>query len=210
MGRQRVKTACRVNSYSGDVIVCSCAIAGMLWVGGNWCYQRHNVRRRSGCICLFTRLWSLHPYDNFWSDGLRTATCVCYPERLSSRFRAESHIVAPVENPNTPDNLTPEVAFDNVWLRYPAPDLIKFSNKHLSLTAHEGKVLALKGPSGAGEKKPNSAFERSTGNVSTSQRKVMLVVWNRTSFESRTERAADGACSQMQQLALFSKHVAWH
>ena len=71
-------------------------------------------------------------------------------ERLIEILQVESHIVAPVENPTPLDNVTPEVAFDDVTFCYPSrPDQPATSS--LTLTAHEGKVLALVGPSGAGK-----------------------------------------------------------
>ncbi|MEZ9418059.1 ATP-binding cassette domain-containing protein, partial [Vibrio sp. 10N.286.49.E1] len=65
-------------------------------------------------------------------------------------LQVESHIVAPVENPTPLDKLTPEVAFNDVTFSYPSrPD--QPATKNLTLTAKEGKVLALVGPSGAGK-----------------------------------------------------------
>ncbi|EAS44205.1 putative ATP-binding/permease fusion ABC transporter [Photobacterium profundum 3TCK] len=71
-------------------------------------------------------------------------------ERLMEILQVESHIVAPSQNITSPQALSAEVAFDDVTFHYPSrPD--QASAKHLTLTAKEGKVLALVGPSGAGK-----------------------------------------------------------
>ena len=71
-------------------------------------------------------------------------------ERLIEILHVDSHIVAPIDRPVTPQDLFAEVAFEDVHFHYPSrPD--QPAIKQLVLKAEAGKVLALVGPSGAGK-----------------------------------------------------------
>jgi ATP-binding cassette subfamily B protein len=71
-------------------------------------------------------------------------------ERLIEILHVESHIVAPVDHHQSIDGLSAEVAFNDVTFSYPSrPD--DPATTALTMTAEEGKVLALVGPSGAGK-----------------------------------------------------------
>ncbi|PML77238.1 ABC transporter transmembrane domain-containing protein, partial [Vibrio sp. 10N.261.52.A1] len=147
IGRQRVKQ--RAILISGVIVIVFSAIAGMLWVGGT---DVINGTMSAGDLAAFVFYAimvasSLGTISEVMGELQRAAGAT---ERLIEILQVESHIVAPVENPTSLDNLTPEVAFDNVTFCYPSrPDQPATSS--LSLTAHEGKVLALVGPSGAGK-----------------------------------------------------------
>ncbi|MGO2319286.1 MAG: ABC transporter ATP-binding protein/permease [Vibrio toranzoniae] len=147
IGRQRVKQ--RAILISGVIVIVFSAISGMLWVGGS---DVINGTMSAGDLAAFVFYAimvasSLGTISEVMGELQRAAGAT---ERLIEILQVESHIVAPVENPTSLDNLTPEVAFDDVTFCYPSrPDQSATSN--LSLTAHEGKVLALVGPSGAGK-----------------------------------------------------------
>jgi ATP-binding cassette subfamily B protein len=71
-------------------------------------------------------------------------------ERLIEILQVESHIVAPVDNPQSVAELTAEIEFENVSFHYPSrPN--QAATDQLSLKVEAGKVLALVGPSGAGK-----------------------------------------------------------
>ncbi|MEZ9534064.1 ABC transporter ATP-binding protein [Vibrio splendidus] len=147
IGRQRVKQ--RAILISGVIVIVFSAIAGMLWVGGS---DVINGTMSAGDLAAFVFYAimvasSLGTISEVMGELQRAAGAT---ERLIEILRVESHIVAPVENPTSLDNVTPEVAFDDVTFCYPSrPDQPATSS--LTLTAHEGKVLALVGPSGAGK-----------------------------------------------------------
>ncbi|NAZ47823.1 ATP-binding cassette domain-containing protein [Vibrio toranzoniae] len=147
IGRQRVKQ--RAILISGVIVIVFSAISGMLWVGGS---DVINGTMSAGDLAAFVFYAimvasSLGTISEVMGELQRAAGAT---ERLIEILQVESHIVAPVENPTSLDNVTPEVAFDDVTFCYPSrPDQPTTSN--LSLTAHEGKVLALVGPSGAGK-----------------------------------------------------------
>ena len=147
IGRQRVKQ--RAILISGVIVIVFSAIAGMLWVGGS---DVINGTMSAGDLAAFVFYAimvasSLGTISEVMGELQRAAGAT---ERLIEILQVESHIVAPVENPTSLDNVTPEVAFDDVTFCYPSrPDQPATSN--LTLTAHEGKVLALVGPSGAGK-----------------------------------------------------------
>ncbi|WP_435247025.1 ABC transporter ATP-binding protein/permease [Vibrio sp. nBUS_14] len=147
IGRQRVKQ--RAILISGVIVIVFSAIAGMLWVGGS---DVINGTMSAGDLAAFVFYAimvasSLGTISEVMGELQRAAGAT---ERLIEILQVESHIVAPVENPRSLDSVTPEVAFDDVTFCYPSrPDQPATSN--LKLTAHEGKVLALVGPSGAGK-----------------------------------------------------------
>ncbi|MEZ8629948.1 ABC transporter ATP-binding protein/permease [Vibrio lentus] len=147
IGRQRVKQ--RAILISGVIVIVFSAIAGMLWVGGS---DVINGTMSAGDLAAFVFYAimvasSLGTISEVMGELQRAAGAT---ERLIEILQVESHIVAPVENPTSLDNVTPEVAFNDVTFCYPSrPDQPATSS--LTLTAHEGKVLALVGPSGAGK-----------------------------------------------------------
>ncbi|WP_373943398.1 ABC transporter ATP-binding protein/permease [Vibrio chagasii] len=147
IGRQRVKQ--RAILISGVIVIVFSAIAGMLWVGGT---DVINGTMSAGDLAAFVFYAimvasSLGTISEVMGELQRAAGAT---ERLIEILQVESHIVAPVENPTSLDNLTPEVAFDDVTFCYPSRSG-QPATSNLSLTAHEGKVLALVGPSGAGK-----------------------------------------------------------
>lgn len=147
IGRQRVKQ--RAILISGVIVIVFSAISGMLWVGGS---DVINGTMSAGDLAAFVFYAimvasSLGTISEVMGELQRAAGAT---ERLIEILQVESHIVAPVANPTSLANVTPEVAFDDVTFCYPSrPDQPATSN--LTLTAHEGKVLALVGPSGAGK-----------------------------------------------------------
>ncbi|CDT04948.1 ABC transporter ATP-binding protein/permease [Vibrio coralliirubri] len=147
IGRQRVKQ--RAILISGVIVIVFSAIAGMLWVGGS---DVINGTMSAGDLAAFVFYAimvasSLGTISEVMGELQRAAGAT---ERLIEILQVESHIVAPVANPTSLANVTPEVAFDDVTFCYPSrPDQPATNN--LTLTAHEGKVLALVGPSGAGK-----------------------------------------------------------
>ncbi|MDH5911744.1 ABC transporter ATP-binding protein/permease [Vibrio splendidus] len=147
VGRQRVKQ--RAILISGVIVIVFSAISGMLWVGGS---DVINGTMSAGDLAAFVFYAimvasSLGTISEVMGELQRAAGAT---ERLIEILQVESHIVAPVANPTSLDNVTPEVAFDDVTFCYPSrPGQPATSN--LTLTAHEGKVLALVGPSGAGK-----------------------------------------------------------
>ncbi|MEZ8355315.1 ABC transporter ATP-binding protein/permease [Vibrio splendidus] len=147
IGRQRVKQ--RAILISGVIVIVFSAIAGMLWVGGS---DVINGTMSAGDLAAFVFYAimvasSLGTISEVMGELQRAAGAT---ERLIEILQVESHIVAPVANPTSLANVTPEVAFDDVTFCYPSrPDQPATSS--LTLTAHEGKVLALVGPSGAGK-----------------------------------------------------------
>ncbi|WP_299694599.1 ABC transporter ATP-binding protein/permease [uncultured Vibrio sp.] len=147
IGRQRVKQ--RAILISGVIVIVFTAIAGMLWVGGS---DVINGTMSAGDLAAFVFYAimvasSLGTISEVMGELQRAAGAT---ERLIEILQVESHIVAPVENPTSLAKVTPEVAFNDVTFCYPSrPD--QPATRNLTLTAHEGKVLALVGPSGAGK-----------------------------------------------------------
>ncbi|POB72178.1 ABC transporter ATP-binding protein, partial [Vibrio vulnificus] len=71
-------------------------------------------------------------------------------ERLIEILQVESDIKAPSQHQSIPTDIPAEVSFDSVNFNYPSrPN--QPAIKGLNLTAEQGKVLALVGPSGAGK-----------------------------------------------------------
>ncbi|MGY3571992.1 ABC transporter ATP-binding protein/permease [Vibrio paucivorans] len=147
IGRQRVKQ--RAILISGVIIIVFSAIAGMLWVGGSDVINGTMSAGDLGAFVFYAIMVasSLGTISEVMGELQRAAGAT---ERLVEILQVESHIIAPVENPTSLENLTPEVAFNEVTFCYPSrPD--QPATRNLTLTAHEGKVLALVGPSGAGK-----------------------------------------------------------
>ncbi|MGF1885861.1 ABC transporter ATP-binding protein/permease [Photobacterium profundum] len=147
IGRQRVKQ--RAILISGVIVIVFSAIAGMLWVGGSDVINGTMSSGDLGAFVFYAIIVasSLATISEVLGELQRAAGAT---ERLMEILQVESHIVAPSQNITSPQALSAEVAFDDVTFHYPSrPD--QASAKHLTLTAKEGKVLALVGPSGAGK-----------------------------------------------------------
>lgn len=147
IGRQRVKQ--RAILISGVIVIVFSAIAGMLWVGGSDVINGTMSSGDLGAFVFYAIIVasSLATISEVLGELQRAAGAT---ERLIEILQVESHIVAPSQNITSPQALSAEVAFDDVTFHYPSrPD--QASAEHLTLTAKEGKVLALVGPSGAGK-----------------------------------------------------------
>jgi len=147
IGRQRVKQ--RAILISGVIVIVFSAIAGMLWVGGSDVINGTMSSGDLGAFVFYAIIVasSLATISEVLGELQRAAGAT---ERLMEILQVESHIVAPSQNITSPQALSAEVAFDDVTFHYPSrPD--QASAEHLTLTAKEGKVLALVGPSGAGK-----------------------------------------------------------
>jgi ATP-binding cassette, subfamily B, bacterial len=147
IGRQRVKQ--RAILISGVIVIVFSAIAGMLWVGGSDVINGTMSSGDLGAFVFYAIIVasSLATISEVLGELQRAAGAT---ERLIEILQVESHIVAPSQNITSPQALSAEVAFDDVTFHYPSrPD--QAAAEHLTLTAKEGKVLALVGPSGAGK-----------------------------------------------------------
>ncbi|UPW17534.1 ABC transporter ATP-binding protein/permease [Agarivorans sp. TSD2052] len=147
IGRQRVKQ--RAILISGVIVIVFSAIAGMLWVGGS---DVINGVMSAGDLAAFVFYAimvasSLATISEVLGELQRAAGAT---ERLIEILQVDSHIVAPSQNITSTAGLVAEVAFNNVSFHYPSrPD--QAATEQLSLTAEQGKVVALVGPSGAGK-----------------------------------------------------------
>ncbi|MGY5452525.1 ABC transporter ATP-binding protein/permease [Agarivorans sp. MS3-6] len=147
IGRQRVKQ--RAILISGVIVIVFSAIAGMLWVGGS---DVINGVMSAGDLAAFVFYAimvasSLATISEVLGELQRAAGAT---ERLIEILQVNSHIVAPSQNITSTAGLVAEVAFNNVSFHYPSrPD--QAATEQLSLTAEQGKVVALVGPSGAGK-----------------------------------------------------------
>ncbi|WP_432468448.1 ABC transporter ATP-binding protein/permease [Agarivorans sp. Z349TD_8] len=147
IGRQRVKQ--RAILISGVILIVFSAIAGMLWVGGS---DVINGVMSAGDLAAFVFYAimvasSLATISEVLGELQRAAGAT---ERLIEILQVNSHIVAPSQNIISTAGLAAEVAFHKVSFHYPSrPD--QAATVQLSLTAEQGKVVALVGPSGAGK-----------------------------------------------------------
>ncbi|MBY5945695.1 ABC transporter ATP-binding protein/permease [Photobacterium rosenbergii] len=147
IGRQRVKQ--RAILISGVIVIVFSAIAGMLWVGGSDVINGVMSAGDLGAFVFYAIMVasSLATISEVMGELQRAAGAT---ERLVELLHVDSHIVAPSQNTASTQSLAAEVVFDDVTFSYPSrPD--QAAIKHLQLTAEEGKVLALVGPSGAGK-----------------------------------------------------------
>ncbi|WP_419687656.1 ABC transporter ATP-binding protein/permease [Photobacterium rosenbergii] len=147
IGRQRVKQ--RAILISGVIVIVFSAIAGMLWVGGSDVINGVMSAGDLGAFVFYAIMVasSLATISEVMGELQRAAGAT---ERLVELLHVDSHIVAPSQNTASTQSLAAEVMFDDVTFSYPSrPD--QAAIKHLQLTAEEGKVLALVGPSGAGK-----------------------------------------------------------
>ncbi|MCG9631110.1 ABC transporter ATP-binding protein/permease [Vibrio sp. Isolate30] len=147
IGRQRVKQ--RAILISGVILIVFSAISGMLWVGGSDVINGTMSAGDLGAFVFYAIMVasSLGTISEVMGELQRAAGAT---ERLIEILHVESHIVAPVDHPQSIDGLSAEVAFNDVTFSYPSrPD--DPATTALTMTAEEGKVLALVGPSGAGK-----------------------------------------------------------
>jgi len=147
IGRRRVQQ--RATLIAGVIVIVFGAITGMLWVGGS---DVINGKLSGGELAAFVFYAilvasSLATMSEVFGELQRAAGAT---ERLIEILQINSHILAPVETPVLAAKLKAELAFENVSFHYDSrPD--QAATVQLSLTAEQGKVLALVGPSGAGK-----------------------------------------------------------
>ena len=147
IGRSRVQQ--RATLIAGVIIIVFGAITGMLWVGGSDVISGNMTGGDLGAFVFYAILVasSLATISEVLGELQRAAGAT---ERLIEILQVESHILAPVKNAVSAVNLTAEIAFENVSFNYPSrPN--QPATDELTLTAEQGKVLALVGPSGAGK-----------------------------------------------------------
>lgn len=147
IGRNRIKQ--RATLIAGVIIIVFGAITGMLWVGGSDVIQGKMTGGDLGAFVFYAILVasSLATISEVLGELQRAAGAT---ERLIEILQVKSHILPPVENTVSAANLTAKIAFEEVSFNYPSrPD--QAATQALNLTAEQGKVLALVGPSGAGK-----------------------------------------------------------
>ncbi|EGQ8852375.1 ATP-binding cassette domain-containing protein [Vibrio parahaemolyticus] len=147
VGRQRVKQ--RAILISGVIVIVFSAIAGMLWVGGS---DVIHVKMSAGDLAAFVFYAimvasSTATISEVMGELQRAAGAT---ERLIEILQVESDIKAPSNHLPVRSDMSAEVSFKSVNFNYPSrPN--QPAIKGLNLTAEQGKVLALVGPSGAGK-----------------------------------------------------------
>jgi len=147
IGRNRIKQ--RATLIAGVIIIVFGAITGMLWVGGSDVIQGKMSGGDLGAFVFYAILVasSLATISEVLGELQRAAGAT---ERLIEILQVESHILPPVENATSAKELNAQIAFEAVSFNYPSrPD--QAATQALNLTAEQGKVLALVGPSGAGK-----------------------------------------------------------
>lgn len=147
IGRHRIKQ--RATLIAGVIIIVFGAITGMLWVGGSDVIQGKMSGGDLGAFVFYAILVasSLATISEVLGELQRAAGAT---ERLIEILQVESHIRPPVENTISAKELNAQITFDAVSFNYPSrPD--QAATHALNLTAQQGKVLALVGPSGAGK-----------------------------------------------------------
>ncbi len=147
VGRQRVKQ--RAILISGVIVIVFSAIAGMLWVGGS---DVIHGKMSAGDLAAFVFYAimvasSTATISEVMGELQRAAGAT---ERLIEILQVESDIKAPSNHLPVRSDISAEVSFKSVNFNYPSrPN--QPAVKGLNLTAEQGKVLALVGPSGAGK-----------------------------------------------------------
>ncbi|KGJ92710.1 ABC transporter ATP-binding protein/permease [Colwellia psychrerythraea] len=147
IGRNRIKQ--RATLIAGVIIIVFGAITGMLWVGGSDVIQGKMSGGDLGAFVFYAILVasSLATISEVLGELQRAAGAT---ERLIEILQVKSHILPPVENASSAQALNAQIAFEGVSFNYPSrPD--QAATQALNLTAEQGKVLALVGPSGAGK-----------------------------------------------------------
>ena len=147
VGRQRVKQ--RAILISGVIVIVFSAIAGMLWVGGS---DVIHGKMSAGDLAAFVFYAimvasSTATISEVMGELQRAAGAT---ERLIEILQVDSDIKAPSNHLPVRPDMPAEVNFNSVSFNYPSrPN--QPAIKELNLTAEQGKVLALVGPSGAGK-----------------------------------------------------------
>ncbi|MHC6801261.1 ABC transporter ATP-binding protein/permease [Vibrio antiquarius] len=147
VGRQRVKQ--RAILISGVIVIVFSAIAGMLWVGGS---DVIHGKMSAGDLAAFVFYAimvasSTATISEVMGELQRAAGAT---ERLIEILQVDSDIKAPSNHLPVRPDIPAEVNFNSVSFNYPSrPN--QPAIKELNLTAEQGKVLALVGPSGAGK-----------------------------------------------------------
>ncbi|MEZ8991246.1 ABC transporter ATP-binding protein/permease [Vibrio breoganii] len=147
IGRERVKQ--RAILISGVIVIVFGAISGMLWVGGSDVIHGKMSAGDLGAFVFYAIMVasSTATISEVFGELQRAAGAT---ERLLEILNVESHIVAPQNDALSTTGVSAEVSFDDVSFFYPSrKDSAAISQ--LNLTAEEGRVLALVGPSGAGK-----------------------------------------------------------
>ncbi|MEZ9833806.1 ABC transporter ATP-binding protein/permease [Vibrio breoganii] len=147
IGRERVKQ--RAILISGVIVIVFGAISGMLYVGGSDVIHGKMSAGDLGAFVFYAIMVasSTATISEVFGELQRAAGAT---ERLLEILNVESHIVAPQNNALSTKGRSAEASFDDVSFFYPSrKDSAAISQ--LNLTAEEGRVLALVGPSGAGK-----------------------------------------------------------
>ncbi len=198
VGRQRVKQ--RAILISGVIVIVFSAIAGMLWVGGSDVIQGQMSAGDLAAFVFYAIMVasSTATISEVMGELQRAAGAT---ERLIEILHVESDIQAPSQPMAITETLPAEVTFDSVSFNYPSrPD--QPAIKELNLTAEQGKVLALVGPSGAGK---TTLFELLQRFYDTEQGKVLYGGINIRNLDPSDLRRQMALVPQ--QPALFSHDV---
>ncbi len=147
IGRSRIKQ--RATLIAGVIIIVFGAITGMLWVGGSDVIEGRMSGGDLGAFVFYAILVasSLATISEVLGELQRAAGAT---ERLIEILKVKSHIMPPELNMCSTQDLTAEIIFEKISFNYPSRPEHGATNG-LSLTAEQGKVLALVGPSGAGK-----------------------------------------------------------
>ena len=147
IGRNRIQQ--RATLIAGVIIIVFGAIIGMLWVGGSDVIEGTMSGGDLGAFVFYAILVasSLATISEVLGELQRAAGAT---ERLVEILQVKNDIEAPLTDAVSTADLAAEVAFKDVSFNYPTrPD--QAATDRLTLTAKQGKVLALVGPSGAGK-----------------------------------------------------------
>ena len=147
IGRRRIQQ--RATLIAGVILIVFGAITGMLWVGGSDVIKGTMSGGDLAAFVFYAILVasSLATISEVLGELQRAAGAT---ERLIEILQVESHILPLVENAISAEELTAQITFKAVSFNYPSrPD--QAATQALNLTAEQGKVLALVGPSGAGK-----------------------------------------------------------
>lgn len=147
IGRRRVQQ--RATLIAGVIIIVFGAISGMLWVGGSDVIAGTLTGGDLGAFVFYAILVasSLATISEVLGELQRAAGAT---ERLIEILQVQSHILSPVANAVSTDNLAASVRFNDVTFNYPSRS-DQAATSALNLTIEQGKVVALVGPSGAGK-----------------------------------------------------------
>lgn len=198
IGRRRVKQ--RAILISGVIVIVFSAIAGMLWVGGTDVIQGTMSAGDLGAFVFYAIMVasSVATISEVLGELQRAAGAT---ERLIEILQVDSHIAPPTDHQKTADGLASEVSFEQVTFHYPSRPH-SAAIEQLNLTAREGKVLALVGPSGAGK---TTLFELLQRFYDPSEGKVTLGGVDVRAFDPTVLRQQMALVPQ--QPALFSNDV---